>query len=145
MINIPKKDLKKKANKKNSPKKELYEQLLKKKDHGGILNIKYCRNNTFFTLTDIRGNVLFSMSGGSLGYRNARKSTWTAAMESAKSITTRAKETGIKNLYLNLRGFSRRKNSLLRRIFRSGCSIQKIIYRVPTPHNGCRSFRKRRK
>ncbi len=128
--------------KKNSFRKDFF---LKKKDRIGILNIKYCRNNTFFTLTDLRGNVLFSRSGGDLGYRNARKDTWTAVMENVKSITRKAIEKGYKNLYVNLRGFTRRNNGTLRRIFRSRCSVQRVIYRVPTPHNGCRSFRKRRK
>jgi small subunit ribosomal protein S11 len=142
---FPKKDSKKKEKKKNPNTFRFYEEVFKKKEKIGILNIKYCRNNTLFTLTDIKGNTQASMSGGQLGYRNARKSTWTALMESAQAIAAKAKEKGIKKLYINLRGFSRRKSGSIRKVFRSGCSLEKIIYRVPIPYNGCRSFRKRRK
>ena len=45
----------------------------------GFIHVKNTRNNTIATLTDLKGNAKFWMSGGRIGFKGSRKSTKYAA------------------------------------------------------------------
>lgn len=111
----------------------------------GIIHVKYRENNMIFTLTDLRGNTLLIVSGGTLGYKNAQKSTWTTARECAIHLAKKAEEKGYTRFYLNLRGFCTKRQSVLRVFERRRYKIERIFYRTNLPHNGCRGFKKGRK
>lgn len=115
------------------------------KERIGILHIKSCRNNTIFTLTDLHGNALSTITGGRLGYKNAQKKTWTTVRECAYRMGKKARATGYRRLYLNLRGFSPKQKSAFLALRSARCKIERIIYRTALPHNGCRIYKKGRK
>jgi len=111
----------------------------------GIIHVKYRENNMIFTLTDLRGNTLSTISGGSFGYKNAQKKTWLTIRECAYRIGKKAREHGYKCIYINLRGDCIKSMSAFRGLKSARCLIINIYYRSFLPHNGCRIFKKRRK
>lgn len=52
-----------------------------------ILHIKSSKNNTILSVTDNLGKVLFLTSSGSNGFKNAKKSTTTAAQAAALTMS----------------------------------------------------------
>lgn len=141
MIKLKKKI--KETKKKNREK--TYYKKASSKEKTGIIHIKARTNNVIFTLTDLRGNTLSTITGGILGYKNAQKSTWTTVRECANAIGKKAREWGYTRLYINLRGFCAKRGTAYRGIRRARCKIEGIVYQTALPHNGCRVFKKRRK
>jgi small subunit ribosomal protein S11 len=75
-----------------------------RKDRTGILYIKTTKNNTILSITDIAGNTIARSSGGQSTKQSRLKSSPTVAMFSAKKIAEEAKESGVKNLYIRVKG-----------------------------------------
>lgn len=127
-------------------KKERYSlQSLKKIK--GILGKIYCNstsNNTILTLVDTRGNTKGWSCSGSLGFKNARKSTLYAAQAAAESVVKKAKALGYTHLRLRVKGLGRGKQSCLRALSKSGLKIISVEDQTPLPYNGCRNSKKRR-
>jgi small subunit ribosomal protein S11 len=117
---------------------------LKKLYQKGIIFIQSTRNNTILTLTDLQGNTQFWTSAGSLGFRNARKSTTYAAQAAAELLATRAFHLGFYSVTVKLKGLGYGKESSIRALYKSKVYITKIVELTPTSHNGCRSPKKRR-
>ena len=70
----------------------------------GIAHIHASFNNTIITITDKQGNtVCWATSGGS-GFRGSRKSTPFAAQIAAEKAGNAAKEFGMINLDVKVRG-----------------------------------------
>jgi small subunit ribosomal protein S11 len=136
---------KKKAFTKKDKKNQFFKKLLKQKQKIGIIHVRTCRNNMKFTLTTLRGNLIATESGGTLGYRNAQKKTWTTVFETAKKIGIIARQTRHRYIYLNIRGYCPKRIHAFRGLQRTGCRIVRVIYRIPAPYNGCRGFTKARK
>ena len=75
----------------------------KKKKIKGVLGkiyISSTKNNTILTLIDTKGNTKGWSCSGSLGFKNARKSTTYAAQAAAESIVNKAKILGYTHLRL---------------------------------------------
>ncbi len=75
-----------------------------KKDRTAILNINTGKNNTILNLTDMAGNTLSRATGGQSTKQDRLKSSPTVAMFSAKKISEDAKEHGITDLYVRIKG-----------------------------------------
>ena len=117
---------------------------VKKVISDGIAHIHASFNNTIITITDKQGNaVCWATSGGS-GFRGSRKSTPFAAQIAAEKAGNAAKEFGMINLDVKVRGPGGGRESAIRSIHNSGIIVTEIVDITPLPHNGCRPPKKRR-
>lgn len=110
----------------------------------GVAHIHASFNNTIITITDRQGNTLCWATSGGSGFRGSRKSTPFAAQVAAQKAGEQAKEFGLKNLEVNIRGPGPGRESAVRALNAVGFKITNITDVTPIPHNGCRPPKKRR-
>ncbi len=126
------------ANPKSSKKK------VKRTVADGIAHIYASFNNTIITITDRQGNALSWATSGGSGFRGSRKSTPFAAQVAAQRAGEAAKEYGLKNLEVQVKGPGPGRDSAVRSLNNVGYRITNITDVTPIPHNGCRPPKKRR-
>ena len=110
----------------------------------GVAHIHATFNNTIITITDRQGNALCWATSGGSGFRGSRKSTPFAAQVAADRAGQVAKEYGVKNLDVNVKGPGPGRDSAVRALNNAGFKITSITDVTPIPHNGCRPPKKRR-
>ena len=126
---------------KKSKKKKLVPRLLKGR---GQAHIQSSYNNTIISITDQNGSVICWASAGKCGFRSAKKATPYAASVVVKSIITPAKEAGIKEVDVLVKGVGPARESAVRALAANGLQIVGIKDVTPVPHNGCRPKKPRR-
>jgi small subunit ribosomal protein S11 len=117
---------------------------IKKVVTDGVAHIHASFNNTIITITDRQGNALCWATSGGSGFRGSRKSTPFAAQVAADRAGQVAKEYGVKNLDVNVKGPGPGRESAVRALNNAGFKITSISDVTPIPHNGCRPPKKRR-
>ncbi len=117
---------------------------VKKSVSDGIAHIHASFNNTIITITDRQGNALAWATAGGSGFRGSRKSTPFAAQVAAERAGEAAKQFGLKNLDVHVKGPGPGRESAVRALNNIGYRITNIIDVTPIPHNGCRPPKKRR-
>ncbi|MGV6826399.1 MAG: 30S ribosomal protein S11 [bacterium] len=117
---------------------------VKKTVSDGIAHIHASFNNTIVTITDRQGNALSWATSGGSGFRGSRKSTPFAAQVAADRAGQAAKEYGLKNLDVHVKGPGPGRDSAVRGLNNAGYKITSITDVTPIPHNGCRPPKKRR-
>ena len=117
---------------------------VKKTVTDGVAHIFASFNNTIVTITDRQGNALAWATAGGSGFRGSRKSTPFAAQVAAERAGTAAKEYGLKNLDVEIKGPGPGRESAVRALNNVGYKITNITDVTPIPHNGCRPPKKRR-
>jgi small subunit ribosomal protein S11 len=117
---------------------------VKKNVVDGIAHIHASFNNTIITITDRQGNALAWATAGGSGFRGSRKSTPFAAQVAADRAGTMAKDSGVKNLEVRVKGPGPGRESAVRSLNNAGFKITNISDVTPIPHNGCRPPKKRR-
>jgi small subunit ribosomal protein S11 len=110
----------------------------------GIAHIHASFNNTIITITDRQGNTLSWATAGGSGFRGSRKSTPFAAQVAAERAGEAAKEYGLQNLDVQVKGPGPGRESAVRALNACGFKISNITDVTPIPHNGCRPPKKRR-
>ena len=70
----------------------------------GVAHIYASFNNTIVTITDRQGNTLSWATSGGSGFRGSRKSTPFAAQVAAERAGEAAKDYGLKNLDVQVKG-----------------------------------------
>ncbi len=110
----------------------------------GIAHVHASFNNTIVTITDRQGNALAWATSGGSGFRGSRKSTPFAAQVAADRAGQAAKEYGVKNLDVNVKGPGPGRESAVRALNNAGFKITGIQDVTPIPHTGCRPPKKRR-
>ncbi len=125
-----KKTVRKKKEKKNIP--------------NGIAHIHATFNNTIITISDVLGNTIAWSTAGSSGFKGSRKSTPYAASIAAEDVGKKAKEHGVKNLEVLVRGPGSGREAAIRALQAMGFNISLIRDKTPIPHNGCRQPKRRR-
>lgn len=110
----------------------------------GVAHIYASFNNTIITITDRQGNALSWATSGGSGFRGSRKSTPFAAQVAAERAGEAAKEYGLKNLDVMVKGPGPGRESAVRALNSVGYKIQNIMDVTPLPHNGCRPPKRRR-
>jgi small subunit ribosomal protein S11 len=110
----------------------------------GIAHVKATFNNTIVTITDMKGNVLCWASSGSVGFKGSRKSTPFAAQITARSSAQVAKEYGMKQVDVYVKGPGAGREAAIRSLQAAGLGITMIKDETPIPHDGCRPPKRRR-
>ena len=110
----------------------------------GVAHIYATFNNTIVTITDRQGNALAWATAGGSGFRGSRKSTPFAAQVAAERAGTRAKDYGMKNVDVMVKGPGPGRDSAVRSLNNIGFKINNITDVTPIPHNGCRPPKRRR-
>ena len=110
----------------------------------GIAHVHASFNNTIITITDRQGNTLSWATAGGSGFRGSRKSTPFAAQVAAERAGEAAKEYGVQNLDVQVKGPGPGRESAVRALNACGFKISNITDVTPVPHNGCRPPKKRR-
>ena len=101
-------------------------------------------NNTIITFTDPKGNVIAWGSSGTAGFKGSRKGTPYAAQLAAQGAAQRAKEHGLRQVEVYIRGPGSGREAAIRALQASGISVTVIKDVTPVPHNGCRPRKRRR-
>jgi small subunit ribosomal protein S11 len=117
---------------------------VKKSVSDGVAHVHASFNNTIITITDRQGNALCWATSGGSGFRGSRKSTPFAAQVAADRAGQAAKEYGVKNLDVHVKGPGPGRESAVRALNNAGFKITSISDVTPIPHNGCRPPKKRR-
>ena len=110
----------------------------------GVAHIQSTFNNTIVTITDLSGNVIAWASAGTEGFKGSRKSTPFAAQTAAENAVKKAKEHGLRNVQVYVKGPGAGRESALRSLQLAGLKISLIRDVTPIPHNGCRPPKRRR-
>jgi len=110
----------------------------------GVAHIFASFNNTIVTISDRQGNTLSWATAGGSGFRGSRKSTPFAAQVAAERAGTKAKDYGLKNLDVLVKGPGPGRESAVRALNNVGFKITNISDVTPIPHNGCRPPKRRR-
>ena len=101
-------------------------------------------NNTIITLTDPKGNVIAWGSSGTAGFKGSRKGTPYAAQLAAQGAAQRAKEHGLRQVQVYIRGPGSGREAAIRALQASGIFVTGIKDVTPVPYNGCRPRKRRR-
>jgi small subunit ribosomal protein S11 len=101
-------------------------------------------NNVIVTLTDPAGNVLSWGSSGTAGFKGSRKGTPYAAQMAAESAAKKAREHGLRQVDVFVRGPGGGREAAIRSLQIAGLTITSIRDVTPIPHNGCRPPKRRR-
>ncbi len=101
-------------------------------------------NNTLVTLTDNSGNTLAWSSSGASGFKGARRATPFAAISATESVATKAKEMGMTQAEVYIKGPGPGRDASIRALRSAGLNITMIADVTPVPHNGPRAKKRRR-
>lgn len=101
-------------------------------------------NNTIITITDMEGNTVSWASGGKMDFKGSRKATPYAAQLAARSAADKARERGMSQLEIMVKGPGAGRESAIRALAAAGLKVTLIRDITPIPHNGCRPRKKRR-
>jgi small subunit ribosomal protein S11 len=101
-------------------------------------------NNTIVTLTDLDGNVLSWASAGVAGFKGPKKSTPYAATIITKIAVLKAKDYGLSEVSVFVKGVGTGRESAIRSLNANGLIVTFIKDVTPIPHNGCRRKKPRR-
>ena len=117
---------------------------VKKNILNGIAYVQSTFNNTIISIADTSGNVVSWASAGQKGFKGSRKSTPYAAQIAADAAATKALESGMKILSVEVKGPGSGRETALRALQARGFKIISIKDTTPMPHNGTRPPKRRR-
>lgn len=129
---------------KNKKKKGRRRKKVKRNIEKGQAHIKSTFNNTIISITDEEGKVVAWSSAGKVGYKGSRKSTPFAAQLAAENVADEAKDMGLKEIEIFVKGPGSGRESAIRTLQSAGLNITLIKDITPIPHNGCRPPKRRR-
>jgi len=119
----------------------------------GIIHIYASHNNTKILLTDITGaETIASNSGGEVVKAQHKEGSPYAAMKIAENIADKARERGVTEVIVKVRGHGGNKSNspgsgseaAIKSLTRAGLRIVMIENVTPMPHDGCRKKKKYR-
>jgi small subunit ribosomal protein S11 len=108
------------------------------------VHIQSTYNNTIITISDLNGDTLAWSSAGACGFKGPKKSTPYAASTIVKAVSDRAKEHGVKELSVYVKGIGSGRDAAVRALNANGFHINYVKDITPLPHNGCRPRKQRR-
>ncbi|MCC3161041.1 MAG: 30S ribosomal protein S11 [Mollicutes bacterium PWAP] len=108
----------------------------------GIAHIHSTHNNTIITFTDEKGDVIAWSSAGAIGYKGSKKSTPYAASLAAGAASDAAKDHGIKEVSVQIKGTGPGRDSARKQIEVSGIKVSFVKDVTAIPYNGTRPPKK---
>lgn len=120
-------------------------KMIEKKFEGvGIAYIKATYNNTMVHITDLSGNTIASFSGGEVTKQSRLKANPTIAMFVAKKAAEKAKDLGIRSVFVRVKGKGGKlsptpgpgANAAIKSLGREGLKILNIVDTTPSPRGG---------
>ncbi len=117
---------------------------IKKFEGVGIAYIKATYNNTTVHITDLSGNTLATFSGGEVTKQSRLKANPTIAMFVAKKAAEKAKDLGIRSVFVRIKGKGGKlaptpgpgANAAIKSLGREGLKVLNIVDTTPTPRGG---------
>nr|UNJ15573.1 ribosomal protein S11 [Cyanidiaceae sp.] len=110
----------------------------------GLIIINSTFNNTIVTAADCYGKVIAWASGGTEGFKGAKKGTPFAAQSATEKLIKALLEQGTKKIHIVVSGPGPGRETSIRSFQTSGIHISSIKDITPVPFNGCRPPKKRR-
>ena len=110
----------------------------------GIAHIHATFNNTIITITDRHGNAVSWATAGGAGFRGSRQSTPFAAQVAAETAGKAARDMGMQQLDIRIKGPGPGRDSSVRALNALGFEINTISDATTIAHNGCRPPKRRR-
>ena len=110
----------------------------------GTCHITATFNNTIVSFSDPQGNVIAWSSTGAVGFHGSRKSTPFAAKTATEDAVRKAKEHGVRQIDVEVKGPGSGREAALRALSAEGLKIVTIRDVTPVPHNGCKPPKMRR-
>jgi len=119
----------------------------------GIVHIFASHNDTIVLLTDITGaETIAKCSGGMVVKAQHKEGSPYAAMKVAEAVAEKAKERGITEVFVRVRGAGGNKSNspgpgaeaAIRSLTRNDMIIKSIENVTPIPHNGCKKKKRYR-
>lgn len=101
-------------------------------------------NNTLITVADAKGNTIAWSSGGTSGFKGARKATPYAATTAIEAVAKKAVNAGVRDAEVFVKGPGNGREAAVRALRNSGLNIRSIADVTPIPHNGPRPRKRRR-
>ena len=130
------------------PKGKVKKVVRKRREHKiverGAAHTRSSFNNTIVTITDTAGNALSWASAGGLGFRGSKKSTPFAAQSAAETAANNAREYGLRQVEVYVKGPGSGREAAIRSLQAAGLEVTMIKDVTPIPHNGCRPPKRRR-
>jgi small subunit ribosomal protein S11 len=117
---------------------------VKKNILNGVVHIQSSFNNTIITITDPMGNVISWSTAGMNGFKGSRKSTPFAAQLASEDAAKKAKEHGLRNVEVYVKGPGPGREAAVKSLQASGLTVTMIKDVTPVPHNGCKPPKRRR-
>jgi len=138
---------------KKGSKKETKTKKIKKVPEGrGIIHGKFSFNNTLLDLSKENGDVLTTVSAGSVDLGNNKRVTGTKkatafmAEKATEEIIRRAAEFGVYNVEIQVKGIGAGRDSVIKKILEEkSLNVERLTDRPPNRHGGCRPRRAPRK
>lgn len=110
----------------------------------GHLYITATFNTTKVTFTNPQGDVVCWSNTGNCGFKGAKRSTPFAATTVIGDGLKKAKELGLSELAVFIKGPGPGRDAAMRVLKTAGIEISQIADITPIPHNGCRPKKPRR-
>jgi|YelNatPaOPRAMG01_1025707.scaffolds.fasta_scaffold04487_11 small subunit ribosomal protein S11 len=110
----------------------------------GRIYINCTYNNTTFTLTDPKGNVIYWTSAGKAGFSGTKKGTGFAGTVALQDVISLIKELGLEKIEVYIKGVGAGRSSVLKVLATEDLNIDLIKDITPIPHDGCRPPKVRR-
>ena len=134
----------KKSAAKNSASKAKGASKKKKNIVNGVVHVFASFNNTIISISDSNGNIVCWSSAGKHGFKGSRKATPYAAQVATTHAINFAKECGLQNVTVEIKGPGVGREASLRAIQAAGVNVTLITDITYHPHNGCRPAKRRR-
>lgn len=116
----------------------------KKNIVNGVVHVFASFNNTIISVSDSNGNIICWSSAGKHGFKGSRKATPYAAQVATGHVINTAKEHGLQNVTVEIKGPGVGREASLRAIQAAGINVTLITDITYHPHNGCRPAKRRR-
>lgn len=104
----------------------------------GRLYVTATFNSTLASVTDDTGNVLCWSTAGESGFTGSRKSTPYAATITIENAINKARNYGMQQMAVYLKGPGPGRDVALRVLRAQGIRVTMIADMTPVPHNGTR-------
>jgi small subunit ribosomal protein S11 len=110
----------------------------------GIVFVLFTSNNTLYSLTDFKGDVLFSTSLGIQRTKGLKKVIPSTIHLSTLKLAYHIYKENFTHLHLKVKGISKAKKLIIKTLSQLNLKIITLQDITSFPHNGCRKKQKRR-